>query len=140
MIMMDCRSSIFSVLMVWVGEHHVYLPCKASPPSSPPPSPDHPLAPGADVAESAAGKIPTRVPRGYKLQIAIVFTTSEPEKGHFRRLGLDIIANATWLALKWALESEDETAEAALSALILEISNRLAEGSPICRCRVCAVC
>ena len=50
-----------------------------------------------------AWKIPSRVPRGYEIPIAIVTTSAEPTKGKFRRLGLDVVVNATWLAMKWAL-------------------------------------
>ena len=67
-----------------------------------------------------AWKIPERVPRGYEIQIAIVTTATEPPKGKFRRLGLDVVVNATWLAMKWALESKDSAAEEALSKLILD--------------------
>lgn len=67
-----------------------------------------------------AWKIPSRVPRGYEIQIAVLTTAAEPPKGKFRRLGLDVVVNATWLAMKWALESEDKAAEAALSTLILD--------------------
>ena len=45
---------------------------------------------------------------------------TEPTKGNFRRLGLDVVVNATWLAMKWALESGDTVAEAALANLILD--------------------
>ena len=67
-----------------------------------------------------AWRIPSRVPRGYEIQIAIVTTATEPPRGKFRRLGLDVVVNATWLAMKWALESGDRAAEAALSNLILD--------------------
>ena len=67
-----------------------------------------------------AWKIPKRVPRGYEIQIAVVTTATEPPKGSFRRLGLDVVVNATWLAMKWALESKDQVAEAALTNLILD--------------------
>ena len=70
-----------------------------------------------------AWKIPSRVPRGYEIQIAIITTgtvVTEPTKGNFRRLGLDVVVNATWLAMKWALESGDTVAEAALANLILD--------------------
>ena len=67
-----------------------------------------------------AWKIPSRVPRGYEIQIAVVTTATEPPKGKFRRLGLDVVVNATWLAMKWALESGDKAAEEALSTLILD--------------------
>ena len=57
-------------------------------------------------------KIPARVPRGYEMPIAVIDGTAEPEKGKFRRLGMDVVVNATWLAMFWALESEDAEAEA----------------------------
>lgn len=73
-----------------------------------------------DLLQSSkkAWKIPSRVPRGYEIQIAVVTTATEPPKGNFRRLGLDVVVNATWLAMKWALDSGDKAAEEALSTLI----------------------
>ena len=57
--------------------------------------------------EKKKWKIPKLVPRGYEIPIAVVTTNTEPAKGKFRRLGLDVVVNATWLAMKWAVESED---------------------------------
>ena len=71
-------------------------------------------------SSNKAWKIPTRVPRGYEIPIAVITTATEPPKGQFRRLGHDVVVNATWLAMKWALESEDKAAEDALSNLILD--------------------
>ena len=65
-------------------------------------------------------KIPERVPRGYEMQIAVVTTANEPTRGNFRRMSLDVVVNATWLAMKWAIESKDAVAEEALSNLITD--------------------
>ena len=65
-------------------------------------------------------RIPDRVPRGYEIPIAITSKDAEPEKGKFRRLGLDVAVNATWLAMKWALDAGDEQAECALENLMLD--------------------
>ena len=91
---------------------------------------------GGDLAEEGEGahrtaqvllqssqkvfKIPPRVPRGLEVQIAVVTTSAEPPKGQFRRLGLDVVVNATWLAMKWAVESGNAVAEEALNNLILD--------------------
>ncbi len=44
----------------------------------------------------------------------------EPENGKFRRLGLDVAVNATWLAMKWALDDGDGQAVHALEKLMLD--------------------
>ena len=64
--------------------------------------------------------IPARVPRGYEIPIAITSKDAEPEKGKFRRLGLDVAVNATWLAMYWALREGNRQAEAALEKLMLD--------------------
>ena len=46
--------------------------------------------------------IPARVPRGYEIPIAINSRAVEPEKGKFRRLGIDVAVNAVWLAMTGA--------------------------------------
>ena len=58
--------------------------------------------------------IPDRVPRGYEIPISINSKEAEPEKGKFRRLGLDVAVNATWLAMYWALLEGNTQDEAAL--------------------------
>ena len=65
-------------------------------------------------------KIPTIVPRGYTIPIAITSKEFEPQKGKFVRLGYDIVVNGTWLALKWAIEENNNEAVAALKKLILD--------------------
>ena len=58
------------------------------------------------------------MPKGYDIPIAIT-SNAEPEKGKFKRMGLDVAVNATWLAMKWALDEGDEQAEQALEKLML---------------------
>ena len=54
------------------------------------------------------------------IPIAINSKSAEPEKGKFRRLGLDVAVNATWLAMKWALDDGNKEAEDALEKLMLD--------------------
>ena len=54
------------------------------------------------------------------MQIAVVTTSTEPPNGKFRRLGLDAIVNAIWLAMEWARDSGDGVAQEALTNLILD--------------------
>ena len=60
------------------------------------------------------------MPRGYEIPIAINSWTNEPEKGKFRRLGIDVVVNATWMALMWAVDEKNKDAECALDGLILD--------------------
>ena len=60
------------------------------------------------------------MPRGYEIPIAITSQDAEPEKGKFRRFGLDVAVNATWLAMKWALGDGNKEAEDALEKLMLD--------------------
>ena len=60
------------------------------------------------------------MPRGFEIPIAIASREAEPEKGKFRRLGLDVAVNATWLAMKWALGEGNKEAEDALQKLMLD--------------------
>ena len=63
-------------------------------------------------------RIPSMVPRGYNIPIAIHSKDVKPELGKFVRLGLDIAVNGTWLALKWALDEKNEDAVQKLKNLI----------------------
>ena len=63
--------------------------------------------------------VPATVPRFYNIPIALVSRTTEPGKGEFRRLGMDVAVNGTWLAYKWAKEDENRAAQEALERLIL---------------------
>ena len=60
------------------------------------------------------------MPRGYEIPIAITCTAAEPEKGKFRRLGHDVAVNASWLAMKWALDDDNKEAEHAPEKLMLD--------------------
>ncbi len=65
-------------------------------------------------------KIPTAVERGYEIPICITDTAVVPELGNFKRLGMDCIVNAAWLAFYWATIEEDTDAVSALKNLILD--------------------
>ena len=67
-----------------------------------------------------AWNIPSRVPRGYEIPIAIRGGGNEPEKGQFQRLGLDVAVNATWLAMSWAVLEKNDDAQQQLRRLILD--------------------
>jgi len=47
-------------------------------------------------------KIPPAVERGFEIPICITDTSAAPELGTFKRLGMDVVVNAVWLALFWA--------------------------------------
>ena len=72
------------------------------------------------AAPKKAWKIPSKVPRGLEIPVAITSTATEPEKGKWRRLGLDVAVNATWLAMKWAIEEKNDEAVSALENLVLD--------------------
>ncbi len=47
--------------------------------------------------------IQTSVERGFEIPICITDTTTVPELGHFKRLGMDCVVNAVWFAIyAWA--------------------------------------
>ena len=72
------------------------------------------------AAPKKAWKIPSKVPRGLEIPVAITSTAVELEKGKWRRLGLDVAVNATWLAMKWAIEEKNDQAVSALENLVLD--------------------
>ena len=65
-------------------------------------------------------KVPRRCPETLHIPIALTSRTELPEKGHFRRLGMDCAVNGVWLALYWAMEDQDKSAIEALERLILD--------------------
>lgn len=65
-------------------------------------------------------KIPDLVPRGYNIPIPIHSADVEPEKGKFRRLGIDVAVNGTWLALCWVRQEGNEDAAEKLKKLSLD--------------------
>ena len=65
-------------------------------------------------------KIPAAVERGLEIPICITNTSVVPELGKFKRLGMDVVVNAAWLALFWAKVDRNEAAASALKNLILD--------------------
>ena len=74
------------------------------------------------VARQAARpwNIQTSVERGFEIPICITDTTTVPELGHFKRLGMDCVVNATWLAFYWATIEGNNDAVSAIKRLILD--------------------
>ena len=62
-------------------------------------------------------KIPAVVERGFEIPISITGTS---ELGKFKRLGMDVVVYAVWLALFWAIEEGNNEAVSALKHLILD--------------------
>ena len=65
-------------------------------------------------------RIPETVERGFEIPICITDTEAIPEYGRFKRLAMDVVVNATWLALYWIKTDKNTEAESALKKLILE--------------------
>ena len=47
-------------------------------------------------------KIPNAVERGFEIPACITDTAAIPELGNFKRLGMECVVNAVWLAYCWA--------------------------------------
>ena len=60
-------------------------------------------------------KVPTAVERGYEIPICITDTAAVPELGNFKRLGMDCVVNAVWLAYYWATVEGNNDAVSALN-------------------------
>ena len=58
--------------------------------------------------------------RGFEIPICIADTYSVPELGKFKRLGMDVVVNAVWLAYYWAVSEKNFQAVSALRTLILD--------------------
>jgi hypothetical protein len=65
-------------------------------------------------------QIPERVEKGFEIPIMIASSFSEPEIGKFKRLGMDVVVNAVWLAYFWAKQEGASDAVTALEELILD--------------------
>ena len=65
-------------------------------------------------------QIPGRVEKGFEIPIMIASSFSEPEIGKFKRLGMDVVVNAVWLAYFWAKQEGASDAATALEELILD--------------------
>ena len=64
-------------------------------------------------------KIPATVEKGFEIPILVTQAAKAPEFGKFQRLGMDVVVNAVWLALYWAMEEQNHEAISALKKLIL---------------------
>ena len=58
--------------------------------------------------------------KGYEIPIMVSPAFDEPSVGAFKRLGMDLVGNATWLAYYWAKQETSRAAVTALESLILE--------------------
>ena len=65
-------------------------------------------------------QIPERVEKGFEIPILIGSSFSEPDIGKFKRLGMDVVVNAVWLAFFWAKQEGSSDAATALEQLILD--------------------
>ena len=65
-------------------------------------------------------QIPERVEKGFEIPIMITSSFPEPDIGEFKRLGMDVVVNAVWLAYFWAKQEGSKDAATALEELILD--------------------
>ena len=65
-------------------------------------------------------QIPERVEKGFEIPIMITSIFVETDIGKFKRLGMDVVVNAVWLAYFWAKQEGSIEAVTALEGLILE--------------------
>ena len=65
-------------------------------------------------------KIPAAVERGFEIPICISSAGTVPELGNFKRLHMDVVVNAAWLALFWAKEDRNDAAASAVKKLMLD--------------------
>ena len=80
------------------------------------------------AVETLSGKgprpwqIPTAVEKGFEIPIVITSANqwAAPDIGKFKRLAMDVVVNAVWLAYFWAKEEGSRAAVTALEKLILD--------------------
>ena len=65
-------------------------------------------------------QIPQRVERGFEIPIMLTSGFVKPDLGKFKRLGMDVVVNAVWLAYFWAKQEGNTEAATALETLILD--------------------
>ena len=66
------------------------------------------------ASEKLPWRIPDLVERGFEIPICLTSTSATPEFGQFKRLGMDVVVNAVWLAYYWAKTEADNVAVSAL--------------------------
>ena len=64
--------------------------------------------------------IPPTVEKGFEIPIMVCDTDVLPETGKFIRMGMDVVVNAVWLALYWAVLEQNDAAVSAIKHLILD--------------------
>ena len=74
----------------------------------------------AERQEKRPWNIPEKVERGFEIPICITDLNTIPTPGEFKRLGMDVVVNAVWLALSWAIKEANTTVVSQLKALILD--------------------
>ena len=74
----------------------------------------------AERQEKRPWNIPEKVERGFEIPICITDLNTIPTPGEFKRLGMDVVVNAVWLALSWAVKEANATVVSQLKALILD--------------------
>ena len=62
-------------------------------------------------------QIPERVERGFEIPIMLTSGLVKPDLGKFKRLGMDVVVNAVWLAYFWAKQEGNKEAATALETL-----------------------
>jgi len=65
-------------------------------------------------------QVPQMVERGFEIPIMITSGFVKPDLGKFKRLGMDVVVNAVWLAYFWAKQEGDQKAVTALETLIID--------------------
>ena len=65
-------------------------------------------------------KIPHAVERGFEIPMLVTNSFSCPEIGKFKRLGMDVVVNAVWLAYYWAKKEGCQQAMNKLENMILD--------------------
>ena len=74
----------------------------------------------AERQEKRPWNIPEKVERGFEIPICITDLNTVPTPGEFKRLGMDVVVNAVWLALSWAIKEANAKVVSQLKALILD--------------------
>jgi hypothetical protein len=67
-----------------------------------------------------AWKVPKTVERGFELPILVARNSDTIVIGEFRRIALDVYANAAWMAWSWAKQEGNDEAVSAIENLILD--------------------
>ena len=72
------------------------------------------------VGRKRIWRVPATPPKFLNIPIALTNSHTEPEKGKFRRYGMDAVVNGVWLAMFWALRDDETDVVKSLEQLILD--------------------